>query len=142
MKDDRPMEEKEYLALDEVERNEIDSRQNELRKKIQEGLETASSTQNQAIEKMKKMDREVAEYTVSRLLTPLLEHYGEWPKVVDYLNGLKDNILENLDPFKGEQEEPVNPVLGIPMNRALGGNPFLPFEVNVLSIVRTQPCPR
>ena len=33
--------------------------------------------------------------------------------------------------FKGT-EEPVNPMLGIPMSQAMGGrNPFLPFDVNV-----------
>lgn len=131
MKDDRPMEEQEYLALDEKTRNEIDARQTQLRTRLQEGIEAASNVQNQAIEKLKQMDREIAEYTVHRLFTPLLEHYGEWSKVADYLNGLKDNILENLEPFKGEQEEQVNPVLGIPMSRVMGGNPFLPFEVNV-----------
>ncbi len=131
MKEDRPMQEEEYLALNEQTRNDLEARQTELRKKIQDAIEAASSVQNEAIEKIKQMDREVAEYTVTHLFSPLLERYGEWPKVVDYLNGLKDNILENLDPFKGEQEEPVNPVLGIPVSRVMGDNPFLPFEINV-----------
>ena len=102
LKDDRVMEEQEYLSLDEKTRNDLDVKQSELRKKIQEAMEAASNVQNQAVEKLKQMDREVAEYTVSRLFQPLLERYNEWPKIIDYLNSLKDNISENLDPFKGD----------------------------------------
>jgi len=60
-----------------------------------------------------------------------MEEHKDLPKVVQYLNDLKNYALDNLELFKGT-EEPINPMLGIPMSQAMGGrNPFLPFDVNV-----------
>jgi ATP-dependent Lon protease len=57
--------------------------------------------------------------------------YSDWPKIIQYLTGLKSYVLDNLEFFKGT-EEPVHPMLGVPLSQAVGGrNPFLPFQVNV-----------
>jgi predicted ATP-dependent protease len=131
IKDDRPMQEQEYLALEEDERKQLDAKQAELRKKLQASFETASSVQTKAMERLQKADKGIGEYTVSRLFGSLLEQYSQWSKITQYLTDLKAYILDNLELFKGT-EEPVNPVLGVPISQAMGArNPFLPFQVNV-----------
>jgi len=131
IKDDRPMQEQEYLALSEEERKKLESKQAELRKKLQASLESATDMQTKATEQLQKADKDVAEYTVSRLFGSLFEQYSELPKVTQYLSDLKEYTLDNLELFKAT-DEPAPTVLGVPVSQAMGGrNPFLPFEVNV-----------
>jgi predicted ATP-dependent protease len=131
MTQDRPMSDQEYLALDEKIRRKLEAAQSELRKKLRDSFDRAGNVQQQAGERLQKADKDIGEYTVSRLFSPLVGEYSSIPKAVQYLNDLKTYTLDNLDLFKGT-EEPVNPAFGVPMSQVMGGrNPFLPFEVNV-----------
>jgi len=131
IKEDRPMQEPEYLALDEVTRKQLGSRQAKLLKKLKANFETASSVQTKAVERLKKLDKDIGEYTVSDSFGSLFEQYSNWPKIAQYLTDLKSYILDNLELFKGT-EEPVNPMFGAPLSQVVGGrDPFLPFQVNV-----------
>ncbi|UCD08337.1 MAG: AAA family ATPase [Dehalococcoidales bacterium] len=131
MLEDRPMQEQEYLALPENERKEITAKQTEIRSKIMTSLQEASDMQTKNAERLQQLDKEIGDFTVSSLFVPLVSTYSQFPKLNEYLEGLKDYILDNLDIFKST-EEPVNPALGVPMSQVMGGrNPFLPFEVNV-----------
>jgi len=131
MKEDRPMQEQEYLALEEDVRKQIEARQAELRKKLQASFETAGELQTKALERMQKVDKDIGEYTVSGLFKHLFEQHSDWPKVTQYLTDLKAYVLDNLEIFKST-EEPAHPLLGVPVSQAMSGrDPFLPFEVNV-----------
>jgi predicted ATP-dependent protease len=131
MKEDRPMQEQEYLALDEGIRKQLGSKQAKLLKKLKANFETASSVQTKAVERLKKLDKDIGEYTVSDSFGSLFKQYSDWPKIAQYLTGLKSYILDNLELFKGT-EESVNPMFGAPLSQVIGGrDPFLPFQVNV-----------
>lgn len=131
VKDDRPMQEQEYLSLDENTKKQLDAKQTELRKKLQENLEDAGNVQAKTVDKLKQTDKEIGEYTVSGLFGSLFERYSKRPKIIQYLNDLKTYTLDNLEDFKSN-EEPVNTVLGIPVNQMMDGKKtFLPFQVNV-----------
>lgn len=87
--------------------------------------------QQQTAEQLQKADKDIGEYTISRLFVPLLDEYADLPKVKQHLADLKTYTVGNLDYFK-TTEEPVHPVLGVPISQVMGGrNPFLPFQVNV-----------
>ena len=131
MKEGNPMQEQEYLALDEDTRKQLESRRDKLLKKLKANFETASTVQTKAVERLKKLDKDIGEYTVSDSFGSLFKQYSNWPKITQYLTDLKSYILDNLEAFKGT-EEPVNPMFGAPLSQVIGGrNPFLPFEVNV-----------
>ncbi|MDP2729952.1 MAG: AAA family ATPase [Dehalococcoidales bacterium] len=127
----RPMQENEYLALDEETRKNIEAKQTSLRKKLHAGFEAISNVHREIAERLQKIDKDIGEYTVSRLFTSLMEEYSNSPKVSQFLADLKDYILNNLEPFKGT-EEPLHPLFGVPVSQVSGGkDPFLPFQVNV-----------
>ena len=131
MKEDRPMQEQEYLALDEGTRKQLGARQAKLLKKLKPNFETAGSVQTKAVDRLKKLDKDIGEYTVSDSFRSLFKQYSNWPKIAQYLTDLKSYILDNLELFKGT-EEPVNPMFGAPLSQVVGGrDPFLPFQVNV-----------
>ncbi len=129
--DGRPMEESEYLALEEAVRKGLEAKQADLRQKLQASLEKAGGVERQMVERQQKTDKDIGEFTVSRLFNPLFSEYAELPKVNQYLVELKTYTLDNLDLYK-TAEEPVHPVFGVPVSQVAGGrNPFLPFQVNV-----------
>lgn len=129
--DNRPMEESEYLALEETTRTELETKRADLRKKLQAGFEKASRVEQQTVERLKKADKDIGEFTVSRLFAPLFDECSDLPKIGQYLTDLKTYTLDNLELFKGT-EEPVHPVFGVPVSQVVGGrNPFLPFQINV-----------
>lgn len=129
--DNRPMEEKEYLALEESKRKELEARQLEIRKRLQTGFEKVNLAERQTAEHLQRSDKEIAEFTVNRLFAPVLDEYFGFAKVKQYLDDLKAYTLEKLDFFKGT-EEPLHPTFGVPVSQVMGErNPFLPFQVNV-----------
>ncbi len=129
--DGRPMEEKEYLALDEITRKQLDEKRSQLSKKVQAAFEKAVAVQRQTTERLQKADKDIGELTVSRLFAPIVDEYSGWPKVAGFLSGLKTYTMDNLDFFK-ESEEPAHPLFGVQVSQALAGkDPFLPFQVNV-----------
>jgi predicted ATP-dependent protease len=131
MSGDHPMQEQEYLALDEDKRKQLNAKQAELLKKLKSSFETASNVQMKAMERLRKLDKDIGEYTVSGLFSSLFKQYSDSPKMTQYLTDLKSYTLDNLELFKGT-EEPVNPLFGVPLSQVMGGrNPFLPFQVNV-----------
>jgi predicted ATP-dependent protease len=133
VKEDRPMQEQEFLALKEEQKRELNAKQAELRKTFQNSFELVRNLQVKFMEQLQKVDKDIGEYTVSGVFTPLLEKYSAQPKIIEYLKGLKDYILENLELFKTAEETPAaNPLMGFPMAQAFEGrNPFLPFQVNI-----------
>ncbi|MFH1381521.1 MAG: ATP-binding protein [Chloroflexota bacterium] len=131
LKDNRPMQDNEYLSLKEEARKELEAKQTDLRRKLQASFEAASNVQKRTGEQLEKMDKDIGEYTVSSLFSALFQEYSKYDKVTQYLNELKNYVLNSLQMFK-ETEEPVHPVFGLPMSQVMGGrNPFLPFQVNV-----------
>ncbi len=131
MVDNRPMTEQEYLALDDRTKKQIEAKQTDLRKKLRDSFELASKVQQETGERLEKADKQIGSFTVSRLFEGPEKEFSGVPRAIQYLSGLKNYVMESLDLFKGA-EEPVNPVLGVPLSQVMGGrNPFLPFEVNV-----------
>jgi len=129
--DGHPMEEKEYLSLNEADKKSLDAREEELRKKIQSVFERLGGIQKQTSERLSKMDKDIGAYTVNSLFTPLADEYKDNETLARFLNELKTYIMNNLDIFK-TTEEPVNPMFGVPMSQIAGGrDPLLPFKVNV-----------
>ena len=97
MIDNRPMNDQEYLALDDTTKATIEEKQTELRKKLRESFEKASTVQQQTGERLAKADKDIGSYTVDRAFASLMGENKDLPKVVQYLNDLKKYALDNLD---------------------------------------------
>ena len=76
------------------------------------------------------METEAADYLVRNPLTELKDKYHDYPRMLAYLDGVREHILKNLQRFKVETTAPASP----PGATAYGerpGDPFLPYRVNV-----------
>jgi len=129
--DGRPMEDKEYIALDESVRKDMASKQTALLKIVQANFERAGIIQRRTAERLQALDKSIADFTVSLLFSSLLDQYAALPRLIQFLTDLKAYTLEGLEPFKSK-EEPTQPAFGMPVSQAmLGRTPFIPFQINV-----------
>ncbi len=127
----KPISQDDYLALDEATRKVIDEKRNETLQKIPGVFEKVRELEKQAVDKMQSTDKQIADNTASMLFNRLLEEYKDSEMIVKYLNDIKQFSLDNLGIFK-EAEEPQTTILGVNDGRMMrGGDPFLPFQVNV-----------
>jgi predicted ATP-dependent protease len=131
--DGKPMPEDVYNSLDEKNRKKIETQRGALLQKLQDAFERARDTERKIYEKLKTMDKGVAEYTVSRLFDDLNKEYYNLPNVLKYLANLKTYTLNNLDIFKNpqDQQQQIQALLGMSPQLAMRGDPFLPFQINV-----------
>ena len=131
MKDAKPMQEADYLALSEAEKKELEERRAELEKKVESTLREGKKLEREIAEKLEAAESQAADYLVRIPLAELKEKYADYPKVLAYLDGVRDHILKNLGRFKGgEPAQVMTPMGPIPIGEP-PSDPFLPYRVNV-----------
>jgi len=130
LKDGKPMQEVDYLALSAEEKRRIEESRGEIEKKVEETLREGKKLEREIAEKLTAAETEAADFLVRLPLSELREKYQEYPKVLAYLDGVREHILKNLPRFK-------SPEGGAPLPGSAGplgeppGDPFLPYRVNV-----------
>lgn len=127
----KPMTQEEYLELDEQTRSDLDNKRNELIKVVESELEKAREQERKAATKLQELDKSIADITVSRLFSSLIDDHRKSEVISKYLANLKDYTLNNSDIFKVKEEQPDNiPALSTTY-LLQGRDPFLPFQINV-----------
>ncbi len=101
MDGDQPLSEKDFQAMPEFRQEEIRTKQKALQEKLKGFLKEARKMERSSQETIKEVDQQVGQFVVGGLLDDLMEDYEDLPDVVHYLQQVKQNILENLDSFKG-----------------------------------------
>ncbi len=131
LKNGKPLTQDEYMELSESVRKKLDAKRSEVVQKMTSTFEKIQALEKETAEALQKTDKEIADYTVSRLFESLLQEYKGQEKPVKYLEDLKSYTLDNLDAFKQALEQAPS-FLGVPAAYLMQGrDPFLPFKVNV-----------
>jgi len=58
--------------------------------------------------RLETVETEAADYLVRNPMTELKEKYRDYPRVMAYLDGVREHILKNLQRFKGEAASPAD----------------------------------
>jgi predicted ATP-dependent protease len=131
MKDQKPMEEADYLALSAAEKRKLEETRGEIEKKVEDTLRDGKKLEREIGEKLEAMEKEAAGYLVRGPLAELKEKYRDYPKVLAYLDAVREHILKNLQRFKVAEISPA----AMPMTAMQFGepasDPFLPYRINV-----------
>jgi lon-related putative ATP-dependent protease len=84
-------------------------------------------------DRLKALDREMTLFAVGHLMDALRQKYESLPEVVNYLNGVQQDVVENVDDFRNLEERTPVQFAGAPLPRSLlGPSPFRRYQVNVL----------
>jgi lon-related putative ATP-dependent protease len=132
-----PVEEGEVVSPDEFQKLSEEKREAvkddiaELQEDLQEAMRQARQWERKTRERMKELDREVAMLAVGHRIEELKETYADIERVVEYLEAVKDDVIDNVDDFRRGGSEDGESVFGIPMERVREAT-FRRYKVNVI----------
>jgi lon-related putative ATP-dependent protease len=127
VKDNKPLTDADLKGMSEAEINEINKKQAKLQEDLGAGIREIRKFEKETAEKLDKLAKEVAQYAIGNLIDEMIEKYKAIAEVIKYLQGMRDDIMDNLAEFMKAQ----NPNAAMPMQQ--GENPFHKrYEVTVL----------
>ncbi|MBC7345979.1 MAG: AAA family ATPase [Clostridia bacterium] len=133
--DGKPLSSEEYEALPVEVKEEIDRKSTTVQFDVRETVRRVQQAEREAREKIKKLDAQVGLFCAGHRIDALREKYQEYPQVLEYLEALKQDILNNLELFRGEEEEHGSP----PWARHSRSSALQKYKVN-LFIDRRNCC--
>lgn len=110
LQDGKPLEQEEFINLDEKRRQELLDRSKDLQEKINAAMRDYKELERQVREKIRVLEQETARGVMAPYFRSLYEAYREHNKVVAYLEEVHQDMLENLELFGEQQEEGQLPV--------------------------------
>jgi predicted ATP-dependent protease len=131
--DGKPLSEKEYSELTEHQKEEIETARNNLEPEVLDFARRVRGIEAETRILLEELRSEVGNFVLKENLDPLLKMYVDNKEITEYLNEIKENILENLVEFlkknegEGEDEEGEEPEAMRPRK----ADPYVQYRVNV-----------
>ncbi|HIJ80909.1 MAG TPA: AAA family ATPase [Desulfuromonadales bacterium] len=127
-KEGRNYTQEEYDGLTEKKRQKLDKQGKELTERLNDVLRQVRDQEKSTKEALSQADRELGMSCLGHRLDPLREKYVGLDKVITYLNSVQEDILNNLDDFKPQTQQPQIPGIKMPRQEPS----FDRYQVNVL----------
>lgn len=108
VRDGSPLTQQDFEALTPEERNDLDARGTVLQGRLNEVHRQARDLDKELRRAMSTMEREVLLAAVGHLFEELCESYAPYPKVIDYFDNCKKDILDRIDEFRPVEESRIN----------------------------------
>ncbi len=136
MNEGQPMTPEEYQALEPEPKQAIDEVRSQLMQQTQDTMAQIRELEKASAQRIQELERSAGDQLVEQVFFDLHALSPEIPEMQHFLSALGEFVLNNINLFK-ESDSPKSMVAGIPTGPASGGaalgiNPFLPFELNVL----------
>jgi lon-related putative ATP-dependent protease len=125
-KDGKPLSEEEIKALGEEEREALKQRSTALHEEMNEAIRKIRRMEKEFAEAEKKLDQDVALSVVGHYIEELVEKYKDLPVVTEYLREAETDILKSLEDFKKRPGAPG------PFPFPMPEPSFTQYQVNVL----------
>ena len=124
-KEGKPLSEEELKALSDEEREQLRQKSTQLHTVMNDAIRKIRKMEKEYQEKEKKLDQDVALYVVGHLMEELREKYKDLPQVIAYLNDVQEDILKNIDDLKKRPGAPA------PFPFPMPEPSFTQYQVNV-----------
>lgn len=126
-----PLSQEDYDALPDEQQESIRKRQGEVQVLIQERLQEVARLDETRESEIKEMAKEAVLFMIKPHFGSLETEYQSLPKVLDFLESMKNDIIESLDIFRnGGGQARKSPIpMPFPMPQV---DPFKKYTVNVL----------
>jgi lon-related putative ATP-dependent protease len=105
LRDGEVMAPQEFETLPTEEQRRVEQDVEELQKELQRILSQVPQLSRQRHERLKALNREVANYAVQPLIAELRQQYQDLPTVLAHLDALQADVAENVDAFLGGGEQ-------------------------------------
>jgi lon-related putative ATP-dependent protease len=124
-KEGKPLSEEELKALNDEEREQLRQKSTQLHTVMNEAIRKIRKMEKEYQEKEKKLDQDVALYIVGHHMEELREKFKELPQVINYLNDVQEDVLKNIEDLKKRPGAPG------PFPFPLPEPSFTQYQVNV-----------
>jgi len=121
--------EEEYESLDPKVKKKIEEIGKQLQDKLDDVLRIVREEEKKVKNRMNQLEREAALSSVGHRIDELKNKYRDNPGVLSYLEEVKEDILDHLEDFKPQEEQPP----ALPFLKPMKPEPsFVKYSVNVL----------
>ena len=100
LKEDAPMSEEEYQNLTVEEMQDLMEKYNELHLETMDEMNQLRHAEEELEKKVKELNKTMVSDSIEYEMSKLLDKYEDNGKVIKYLNGVKEDILNNIDKFR------------------------------------------
>ena len=129
----------EVNKLTEEEREKIKHKIESLQEELQKILQQVPIWQREAKEKIKALNKEMADFAIGGLINELLEKYQNHQELVHHINKIKERIVENANAFMPDDgQEPTSFIEMMSQGRNNQSSFMDKFKVNV--IINNKDC--
>jgi lon-related putative ATP-dependent protease len=135
VKDGQVLSSEQVQELSQEERKQLESEVETLQGELQKIVQQVPSWQRETQEKLKELNREMANFAVGGLIDELQEKYSDYPDVVEHLDAVQKDIVENARDFlqAGQEESNLPAMLRGAMQDSQAGSPLARrYRVNLL----------
>lgn len=122
--------ETEYAELDKNLREEIEKKLKKLQVETQEVLKKIKLLEKESRQKIRELQKRIAVFTISHYVYEIRNKYKDIKKILEYLDGVTNDIIDNLDEFLDKEEDDSN--LPLQLFNIKRGTPADKYKVNVI----------
>jgi lon-related putative ATP-dependent protease len=124
-KEGKPLSEEELKTLNDEDREQLRQKSTQLHTVMNEAIRKIRKMEKEYQEKEKKLDQDVALYVVGHHMEELREKFKELPQIISYLNDVQEDVLKNIEDLKKRPGAPS------PFPFPLPEPSFTQYQVNV-----------
>lgn len=129
--DGEPLSKDEFDELPEEKKEEIRDKRQDIQTKINETISDFRNIEKEKKKKVKKLHKEMAQYIVGPAFERLFEKYQDYDKIINFLNEMKNDIIENIEEIWNYQKASEQEQAKLWQGKKFAG-PFEKYKVNVL----------
>ncbi len=115
MRDGEVIEPDEYKKISEEEKQRIKKTVDQLQNDVQRVLDELPGIHREIRSRVRVLNRETAQRAIDDSIREVRQRYQDLPAVVEYLDAVEQDIIENVDDFRPNDEEP--PAAHLPTRR-------------------------
>ncbi len=127
--DGEEISQEEFAKLEKEKQEELRRKNDRVQELIAETISHARKAEKEVKEKGEELDRRVGLFAAGHMVEQLKEKYSGNTEVVEYLDQVKEDIIDNIDLFRSEDDPPQDPMGMQQQARRLA---FNKYRVNVL----------
>jgi predicted ATP-dependent protease len=133
MEDEGVMAPEKFHALPEAEQQRIQEAIGVLQKELEAVIEAIPKWRREAQNKVRELNRQVTHSVVRSLVEELRAAYEAFPEILEYLDQVREDVLDHAALFQQPKEGEATPLLGAILARSdVGESRLLRYQVNVL----------
>lgn len=105
LRENEPYTEEQFQALSKSEKDELMRKRDEIQRMLHETVRKSRELEKDIVRRMREQEEQVALYAIEGLLEDLMDKYKLVPEIPEFLEDMRDDILEHLSLFLQSQQQ-------------------------------------